>query len=83
VSRREWFELRCQYRWRCAQCGTKHRKSPLTRDHYIPRSKGGSSDISNIQPLCGPCNQKKGDQLPVNAFPVRPKPRPCSSLAGG
>jgi 5-methylcytosine-specific restriction endonuclease McrA len=39
-------------------CCDKKRK--LTADHIVPVSKGGTSNISNIQPLCGPCNSSKG-----------------------
>jgi 5-methylcytosine-specific restriction endonuclease McrA len=53
----EWTALCKHYHNRCLRCG-KRRK--LTADHVIPVSKGGSSNISNIQPLCGPCNSSKG-----------------------
>lgn len=40
----------------CVKCGSTER---LTIDHIIPLSKGGEHDISNIQPLCLSCNDKK------------------------
>ena len=40
----------------CLCCGRKG----VTTDHVVPLSKGGTSDISNIQPLCLPCNDRKG-----------------------
>jgi len=48
----------------CAKCDNKclccDKKKKLTPDHVIPVSKGGTSSIDNIQPLCGPCNSSKG-----------------------
>lgn len=41
----------------CLRCGTGH---DLTIDHVIPESMGGSSNPSNYQTLCGPCNSWKG-----------------------
>ncbi len=35
----------------------------MTRDHIIPKSKGGLGGLDNSQPLCFPCNQKKGDSI--------------------
>jgi 5-methylcytosine-specific restriction endonuclease McrA len=40
----------------CVACGNK---APLAADHVVPVSKGGTSFISNIQPLCQPCNSRK------------------------
>jgi len=43
----------------CLCCG---KPKELHRDHVVPLSKGGSNDISNIQPLCQSCNSSKGTQ---------------------
>lgn len=53
----EWKTLCKQYNYKCLDCG-KRRK--LTADHVVPVSKGGTSNIDNIQPLCSPCNSRKG-----------------------
>lgn len=34
----------------------------MTRDHKIPLSRGGKDCLSNLQPMCFPCNQEKGDR---------------------
>jgi len=48
--------------WTCQYCGAK--RSSLTVDHVIPRSKGGGSGWDNIVTCCAPCNRRKGDRLP-------------------
>ncbi len=35
----------------------------LTLDHIIPRALGGSGDLENLQLLCEPCNNIKGDKI--------------------
>lgn len=31
----------------------------MTKDHIIPRSKGGADKLENLQTMCRPCNGKK------------------------
>lgn len=46
----------------CFYCGAK--KGHYHRDHVIPRSRGGSSDPSNLVIACAPCNLSKGARTP-------------------
>jgi len=53
---KEWEELKRKFKYKCASCGLK---KPLTEDHIIPLSRGGTDYIENIQPLCRSCNAIK------------------------
>ena len=44
----------------CAGCLTLFPFRNFTIDHVIPRSKGGSDHIDNLQLLCAACNSSKG-----------------------
>lgn len=44
---------------KCAHCGSADR---LEIDHIIPVSRGGKTELQNLQPLCKPCNLRKGVQ---------------------
>ena len=46
----------------CGGCGDHMRQRNLTVDHIVPRSKGGSDDMENLQLLCQACNSMKGDR---------------------
>lgn len=35
----------------------------ITKDHIIPRSKGGKNILDNYQPLCYNCNQLKANRI--------------------
>jgi 5-methylcytosine-specific restriction endonuclease McrA len=45
---------------RCVECGAGF---DLQYDHVIPVAHGGASTVENLQVLCAPCNQAKGDRL--------------------
>lgn len=39
----------------------------MTSDHIHPKSKGGLGGLSNRQPMCIHCNEKKGNKVPADA----------------
>jgi ATP adenylyltransferase len=47
---------------RCALCGASIKDTPLDIDHIVPRNKGGTNDLSNLQALCFRCNRAKRDR---------------------
>lgn len=62
----EWLDLKVKFRHKCAHC---FESKPLTKDHIVPLSKGGSDNITNIQPLCRNCNSKKWSKLNIYENP--------------
>ena len=52
---------------RCAYCGRHRRelgaRERLTRDHLVPRSKGGADVWLNVVTACSSCNHRKNDRL--------------------
>jgi len=52
----EWLALVQMHGGRCAYCGLA---GPMQVDHRTPLARGGSNEIANILPACGPCNQRK------------------------
>ena len=43
---------------KCVVC----QREATTVDHIIPRAKDGLTELTNLQPMCGECNQVKADQ---------------------
>lgn len=54
-----WLENNC-----CFYCEKELKLEETTLDHYIPRSKGGNSNLKNLRLSCVKCNRKKGDKMP-------------------
>ena len=46
----------------CVYCGYRRIARTLDIDHMIPAVRGGPNDVSNLQVICRPCNQRKGLQ---------------------
>ncbi len=53
--------------FQCQYCLKKLSAKELTRDHVVPRSKGGGMTWENIVSACVPCNGKKGAKTPAEA----------------
>lgn len=58
-------------KFRCELCGISGEEKALEVDHIVPRNKGGSDDISNLQALCYSCNAMKRDRDDTDFREVR------------
>ncbi len=46
----------------CVYCARRLVVDRTDIDHIVPAVRGGSNDVGNLQVICSPCNQRKGDQ---------------------
>lgn len=64
----------------CMYCGNHFGYHNLTRDHIVPRSRGGRDSWENVVAACRRCNQFKGSRgadevgMELLALPYRPNP---------
>lgn len=61
--------FRATYGHGCAYCGRQREK--LTRDHVLPKYRGGTGDDGNIVPACFSCNTDKADHLLHHGAAIR------------
>jgi len=77
LSNRALFE---RDNYECLYCGNSYGYHELTRDHVLPRSRGGRDSWENVVAACRRCNQHKGCHKPedvgmeLRALPFRPNP---------
>jgi hypothetical protein len=59
-----WWSVLARDNWTCCSCGRSSKEEGITLevDHIIPRSKGGTDDIDNLQTLCKKCNVGKSNK---------------------
>lgn len=59
INREAWNALKEKAGRKCSVCGLKEPDIKLSPDHRQPRSRGGTNEESNLQPLCEQCNNLK------------------------
>lgn len=56
------YQLFKRDRYTCAYCGQRYPYKDLSRDHIVPRSRGGVDTWMNCVTACRRCNQLKGNK---------------------
>lgn len=70
------FEGKCRVEW----CTNTITAFDFQCGHNVPESKGGKTNISNLIPICGRCNNSMGDRYSIGEWnkkfastPTQPK----------
>ena len=53
--------------YQCQVCGDLVHGKRAHVDHIVPKSKGGSDEVTNLQTLCASCHSKKEGWRAANA----------------
>ena len=67
---KEKFHHKCLVSW----CSTIMTPFNFEVGHNIPASKGGSTDLSNLRPICSKCNKSMGNIYTIDEFSKLSKP---------
>ncbi len=65
------YEVLKRARFHCELCGISADIRALEVDHIVPRNRGGTDDIDNLQALCYSCNSMKRDRDATDFREVR------------
>lgn len=52
-----------KYHWNLYGCNENGEEVQFTKDHFLPKSKGGKNHMSNYMTMCSKCNSVKGDKI--------------------
>ena len=66
ISAKLRYEVLKRDNFKCCACGASPAKDPsveLHIDHIIPWSKGGKTELANLQTLCSKCNLGKSNTI--------------------
>jgi len=61
AKERDWKQL--QYHFNLYGINENGEEIMLTKDHIIPKSKGGRNELVNYQTMCSMCNENKGNDI--------------------
>jgi 5-methylcytosine-specific restriction endonuclease McrA len=79
------FNMFVRDKFTCQYCGDRKKQRELTRDHVVPRARGGRTTWENTVTACRPCNSQKGSMTCDEAGmfplhdPVRPQTLPLTA----
>lgn len=51
---------------KCYYCGKNLKLNKITLDHFLPKSKKGTTDVFNLVTCCKFCNKLKSNKIPEN-----------------
>ena len=66
------FQTKCKVSW----CTNSMNAFDFQCGHNIPESKGGTTDVRNLIPICARCNLSMGSQFTIDEWNKRFSPPP-------
>jgi 5-methylcytosine-specific restriction endonuclease McrA len=58
------FDCKCSVSW----CKTVITPFTFETGHNIPESKGGTTNVENLRPICSQCNKSMGNNYSIDEF---------------
>ena len=70
------FEAKCHVTW----CETVITPFTFEVGHDVPESKGGTTTLENLRPICAQCNRSMGNSYTIEEFSEKFAPPPPESV---